>query len=1196
MLSSEQLAALFTPEAIAQRKITVEENRLRRARDLAERNALTEGVRNPGYDPDRGNVRFNYTQYGSGANALQYIDDARHTWKTYSELSPNQKGYENFRNYQRALLHNTGISDWSQATNRELFEAIDDTFRGYQEDNQKENFSFGIGDLAKIVAAATVTYMTAGAAAPYFGSTLGGTIATGALAGAAGATTSGILNNNLSLRGVATGAGIGGLLGGAQYAFRPDYFNPAALGLDPNAAASLYSPQALGGATAAGTSGLLRSGISALTPSFASQAGTSLGTSLLTGGINSIPVNYLGGSATNVFGALPTTGKDVVQGTTMNIAENSFGGNTAGLYPSGVEGSVYDSGGIFRGVGDVASKVLSPQNLLLSSAGSPAPEPAEGGFFNQLRGQLRSGPTITYADYDPVRSGVPGPAGFERTSNIGVPSGYGAIPTGGIADPSLPYGSGLDPYAPTDRPNFDLSPYFQSPKLFHRGGGVVNVDSGARPTDQESFYQTYESGSQQYSDNLGEGMGITYDRVEGTDIPPQSRLQVFETPPMGVGSLNDTARNMSRFAYGGGVGSLNETARAMTYAGGGIVRAAAMAWQPFKVKIKNQAIFGEFMGYTKTGKVRVLDQESGVEKIYPKSRVRRAYSDEPLPDEPVKKAIGGSIVKGAVKSLTQPKKVPKRQEYKDKFSEYDLYHGTRDDIYEFNLGHSNRKDAGWLGTGVYSTTDPRIASAYSTLKRGYGDPNVMPLKARLKNPYHATQAEKTRLMTISNNQGAEAGREAADAWTEALKQKGHDGVILSYGKEGHSEVVIFDPANIRSKFAQFDPAKKDSADILAAAGGPIIKGAAQVLTKPKKAPSLPAETLMATRPLSSTGSLFDEKKGRKLLIVGCCATKSKAEELIPASERYKGPLFTTLNTAGVPEDVDVAVLSAKHGLIRFDTPLEDYNVKMKDGRKDLLNSPEQLARINNTVDGYGEVFVAGGKDYRNFLDEAGIKGKYTTYTDHADKVRGIGDQRSILAKWLNEANRDRTGASAVPARTARASYATPLFDNSDPHVSDTRFNENLLVYLDEPNTPQMQERFGEEKVEQRNGFEVFQGEFGSWRYAVRGDDEKLVSVIQGVDLDDGSVVSNMYTRPDARNQGFAKLLFEKVASDKDNLAVSPHFSQSGAGFFGQRKKDGSSEGYATGGGVSSLNGIARNMTRYAYGGGVGSMNEIARSM
>jgi hypothetical protein len=150
----------------------------------------------------------------------------------------------------------------------------------------------------------------------------------------------------------------------------------------------------------------------------------------------------------------------------------------------------------------------------------------------------------------------------------------------------------------------------------------------------------------------------------------------------------------------------------------------------------------------------------------------------------------------------------------------------------------------------------------------------------------------------------------------------------------------------------------------------------------------------------TAGSLFDEKKGRKLLIVGCCKTKSKVEGRIPASERYKGTLFATLNAAGVPKDVDVAVLSAKHGLIRFDTPLEDYNVKMKDGRKDLLKSPEQLARINNTVDGYGEVFVAGGEDYRNFLDEAGIEGKYTTYKDLKANVRGIGDQRSILAKWL----------------------------------------------------------------------------------------------------------------------------------------------------------------------------------------------------
>jgi hypothetical protein len=172
------------------------------------------------------------------------------------------------------------------------------------------------------------------------------------------------------------------------------------------------------------------------------------------------------------------------------------------------------------------------------------------------------------------------------------------------------------------------------------------------------------------------------------------------------------------------------------------------------------------------------------------------------------------------------------EEDRDEFN-WNLYHGTRDDIREFNLDHPNRKDTGWLGTGVYGDTDPRLASEYSHLKSGYGDPNVMPLKARLTNPYHATMADKERLMLISIIEGAEAGREAADAWTAELKQKGHDGVILSSGNEGHSEVVVFDPANIRSKFAKFDPTKKGSADILAAAGGGVssLNGIARNMTR-----------------------------------------------------------------------------------------------------------------------------------------------------------------------------------------------------------------------------------------------------------------------------------------------------------------------------------------------------------------------------
>ena len=185
-----------------------------RLASLAEANALYADWINPSYRETATNDRYDYTQYGSGASAIRTYADARNVWDTYSKLTPDQPGYENYQNYLGALQHRTGITDPARATDRQLFEAIDDTFRGYQEDNQKENFKFGVGDLAKLAAAAGVTALTAGAAAPYMAP-----VAAGALGGAAGATTSGLLNDSLSLEGVTRGAVTGGLsnLGNVNY-------------------------------------------------------------------------------------------------------------------------------------------------------------------------------------------------------------------------------------------------------------------------------------------------------------------------------------------------------------------------------------------------------------------------------------------------------------------------------------------------------------------------------------------------------------------------------------------------------------------------------------------------------------------------------------------------------------------------------------------------------------------------------------------------------------------------------------------------------------------------------------------------------------------------------------------------------------------------------------------------------------------
>ena len=97
-----------------------------------------------------------------------------------------------------------------------------------------------------------------------------------------------------------------------------------------------------------------------------------------------------------------------------------------------------------------------------------------------------------------------------------------------------------------------------------------------------------------------------------------------------------------------------------------------------------------------------------------------------------------------------------------------VYHGTSDDFDTFDLNSSGRKDTGWLGKGVYMTTSPDIASSYASLKPGSAGQNVMPLFAKVENPYYATEQDKQRLMTISQRDKWD-GLDAAEAWTKELQ-------------------------------------------------------------------------------------------------------------------------------------------------------------------------------------------------------------------------------------------------------------------------------------------------------------------------------------------------------------------------------------------------------------------------------------------
>ena len=135
-----------------------------------------------------------------------------------------------------------------------------------------------------------------------------------------------------------------------------------------------------------------------------------------------------------------------------------------------------------------------------------------------------------------------------------------------------------------------------------------------------------------------------------------------------------------------------------------------------------------------------------------------------------------------------------------------VYHGTSDEIKGgFDLNNPNRMDTGWLGTGVYLTDSDFIAEEYAYKKAGpgYEGANVLPLYARVENPYYATNEDKKRLKN--------GGREAADQFTQELKNQGYDGVILQLLPDAR-EIVVFNPAAVKSvtgNSGAFDPSNPD---------------------------------------------------------------------------------------------------------------------------------------------------------------------------------------------------------------------------------------------------------------------------------------------------------------------------------------------------------------------------------------------------
>jgi hypothetical protein len=149
-----------------------------------------------------------------------------------------------------------------------------------------------------------------------------------------------------------------------------------------------------------------------------------------------------------------------------------------------------------------------------------------------------------------------------------------------------------------------------------------------------------------------------------------------------------------------------------------------------------------------------------------------------------------------------------------------LYHGTGASFDAFDANKIGAREVGWYGDGIYSTAMPDLAGEYMSSARfdAGTQGNIMPLSVRrgqeyvwAGNPAATTRAEAKEFRQNLGSLGYDTVRVPND----------YGGDLLSPVEAANYEVVTFDPRNIRSRFARFDPRLAHLANLSAGVGGAV---------------------------------------------------------------------------------------------------------------------------------------------------------------------------------------------------------------------------------------------------------------------------------------------------------------------------------------------------------------------------------------
>lgn len=142
----------------------------------------------------------------------------------------------------------------------------------------------------------------------------------------------------------------------------------------------------------------------------------------------------------------------------------------------------------------------------------------------------------------------------------------------------------------------------------------------------------------------------------------------------------------------------------------------------------------------------------------------------------------------------------------------------------------------------------------------------------------------------------------------------------------------------------------------------------------------------------------------RLLIVACSQRKKPTRGLLPAIDRYDGPVFLVIRKflrEGAGDAPRILVLSAKYGLIESDRLIPDYDCRLSAASAEGLRT--QVLDVTGDVllsrrwDGVG---ICAGKDYRAAL--AGLRDLLPAGVGLTLIEGGQGPRLTALKKWLHQ--------------------------------------------------------------------------------------------------------------------------------------------------------------------------------------------------